>query len=239
VTTPIKVTIDTTTTGPSTPINVAPGKHAVHVEADGYFPVDKSETMAQGEYQMLEVTLQPRPAKVAIATDDGARVSIDGRPAATGSATIDVPAGKHLLAILRDGREPFARELVVARGQQLELDEPLRVTWKRRAVSRVVVAGAIGGVVALGAGITALIADHSASNIKLVDRSPATGDRFNRDIRVRDDAMLGVYTFGGITAALGVAAALLYYTDTPSLEGVHVEATATPGGGGAAVSGHF
>ncbi len=196
--------------------------------------------MTQGEYQMLDITLQPRPAKLAISTDDGAHISIDGRPTGTGgSTTLEVPAGKHLLAILRDGREPFARELVVTRGEQVKVDEPLHVTWKRRTFSRVFVAGTITGAVALTAGITAFIADESAASYNLQDRPPQIGDRYNRDIHIRDDAMIGVWTLGAATAALGVAAALLYYTDSPSLEGIHVEAAATPGAAAAAVAGHF
>jgi len=237
----VKITIDGKDIAPSTPMNVAPGTHAVHVEAEGYMSEDRPQKMTQGEYQMIDVTLRPLPAKLAIATDDGARISIDGRPAATGSTVIEVPAGKHLLAILRDGREPFARELVVTRGAQLRLDEPLHVTWKRRTFGKVVTAGIVTGTLAVGTMLTAIIADTSASHIHdhLVDASPDTGARYDRDIRIRDAALYATYAFAGAIAVLGVTAALLYYTDKPSLEGVHVEPVATPGRAGVAITGRF
>jgi hypothetical protein len=193
---------------------------------------------------MLDITLAPQPAKLAIRTESGARISIDGRPVATGSSTVEVPAGKHLLAILRDGREPFAKELVVGRGVTVPIDEPLHETWKRRAFGRVVIAGAISGVLALGAGVFAFVEDTRASNLHDTftnpgDQHPTAGQDYNDDIAWRDRATNAVWGFGGLTATLAVVAALLYYTDTPSLEGVHVEAAATPGGASAGVSVHF
>jgi hypothetical protein len=222
---PVVITIDGNPVAPVTAINVAPGPHAIHVEADGYFTIDRRQEVAQGEYKMIELTLTAKPGKLAIKTDAGAQISLDGRPAGTAPlAPLDVVAGKHLLAILRDGREPFARELVANRGAELTFDQPLVVTWKRRTASRVVLAGAITGGLFVATSLLAIVEDTRASNLH--DTFTMTGnqpldqrDAFNSDITWRDRGVAGMWTFGTLTAVLGVTAALLYYTDTPTLSG--------------------
>ncbi len=236
----IVLTIDGKDATPFTPINVAPGPHRVHVEAEGYFPVDRQEPVAQGALQMIDVALQPKPAKVAIATDGDARISVDGRPV---TRAFDLVAGRHWLAILADGHEPVAHELVVERGQVVALREPLVRTWKRRAVPRLVIAGSAAAGVAAISTILALVEDHRASSLHAQilagDQHPSVGEDYNGKLAWRGRFVDGIWTFGAIAAVLGASAALLYYTDKPSLEAVHVEPLASSSGGGAAISGSF
>ena len=68
---------------------------------------------------MVDVTLQAKPAHLTIATP--ARIVIDGRDAGAGPTAVDLAAGKHLVALLHDGREPWAEELVLGRGEERAL----------------------------------------------------------------------------------------------------------------------
>jgi len=62
---------------------------------------------------------------------------------------------------------------------------------------------------------------------------------YNRFKTRRDMGLDMAYAAGGTAVAIGLAAAWLYYFDTPSADGVHVEPYASPTGGGAAISGRF
>ena len=240
---PVHNTIDGKDVPPVTPINLAPGSHAIHVEADGYVTADRTELVAQGAFQMPDVVLTPKPAIVSVTSESGARISIDGRPAGIAPTRLEVAAGKHLIAILHDGREPFARELFVARGESTSIDQPLVETARRRAVSKIVTIGCITAGLAALSTIAAVIEDTRASSlhdrIASGDQPPSVGADYNSELSWRNGFVDGIWAFGGLTAALGVTSALLYYTDKPSLEGVHVEPLASPSGGGAALSGAF
>ena len=80
-----------------------------------------------------------------------------------------------------------------------------------------------GGVFLL-ATVLVLVEDTRASNLN--DTFMSTGnqplskrDEFNDDITWRDRGEAGMWAFGGLTAVLGVTAALLYYTVKPTLSG--------------------
>ena len=146
-------------------VNIEPGTHKVHVEAPGYFPVDKQEVVVQGTTNMLEITLDAKPAKVAFHTEAGARISVDGRPVGSTPLTADITAGHHLLTITHRGREPVIRELVVTRGQELTLDAPLVMTKRRRAVPYVAITAGGVGALAIATGVGALLVDHKASSL--------------------------------------------------------------------------
>src|SRR6201999_3343085 len=62
----LKLTIDGAPIAPFTPANVAPGRHQIHVEAAGYAPQDREEPVAQGDFRMVDVTLQAKPARLTI-----------------------------------------------------------------------------------------------------------------------------------------------------------------------------
>lgn len=216
----ITLTIDGKPIAPFTPMNVLPGKHAVHAEAPGYIAQDREDTVAPGAYRMLDVTLAPRPAHLVIETD--ARVVVDGRVAGDAPVAIDVAAGKHLIAILHDGREPWAQDLELHRGQQLALSPALEVTAKRRWAKRTAIATGVTGALAVAALTVALIEDSRASSIhdKLVspgDQPPSAGVDYNNALRWRDRAIDALWAFGALTVVAGATTAVLYYTDKPSL----------------------
>ena len=147
----IVVTFDGTRVEPYTLVNIEPGTHAVHVEAPGYKPFDLQQKVVQGTTNMIDVALDPKPAKVSFDVEADARISIDGRPIGTTPLTIDVPAGPHIVTILHRGREPIVRELTFDRGQQLSLRQPLVMTARRRAVPYV--AYTASGIALVSAGV--------------------------------------------------------------------------------------
>jgi len=222
-------------------VEVAPGPHTIHVEAEGYLPNDTTERAVKGVSSVVEVVLQPQPAKVTIATTAGAKIRVDGRPAGTAplAAPLDVPAGRHVVAISHAGRDAVAREITVTRGQTLAMREPLEKTTRRKLVPWVATGGIALGALAVTGGVFALVEDSRASDqlaaIQKGDQPPSAAARYQLLLDRRDRATTAMYVTGGAALVLGAAAAALYWFDSPSDDSLRV--TALPGG--AAVSGHF
>ncbi|MGE0551038.1 MAG: hypothetical protein AB7O24_29915 [Kofleriaceae bacterium] len=223
-------------------VDVDAKEHVISVSADGYFPVEKKAVAVEGQSSFIDVELKPRPANVTVQTDDGARISVDGRAVATApSAPLELGVGKHLITIVRRGREPFGRELVVARGEAVTVTAPLAKTARRRAVPWVL-AGA--GALALGAATTGILAGvHDGRAEDLLDEieagnaAPSVGDRYDREVDRRDQLVTGTWILGGaavVTAAVGV---LLYAFDMPSAENIQIAPVSS--GGAVTVSGTF
>lgn len=230
---------------PDQMIEVAPGKHVVRAEAAGFAPVERTEDIQDGASELVELELSPLPAALSIKTEKGARVSVDGRGIGTAPVPpVSLPAGRHVFTIIRSGREPVARELVLERGQSVTIEQKLVATERRRAVTWVLVGG---GALALFTTTTAIAAFHEDSqasddfrelqkgNADPYLRASYANARSLRD-QLRTSALLGgIATFGVVAVA-----AFLYGFDTPSAEGLRVTPIATGGGGGgAAVIGRF
>ena len=239
----IVVKLDGAPAEPFAPINVKPGEHRISVSADGYFTQEKVTNVQQGASQIADIELLPKPAKVRVTTEAGAKILVDGRlqPA----AAFELDAGRHVLSVLHRGRKGVARELTVRRGQELTLDQPLEMTARRHAVPWLLV----GSGIALGLTtvnlVLAIRKDHEASdlldtNIRMQgDQTQATLDRYNNARTWRDRYVVATWTTGAACVALAGIAALLYYTDNPSPDGVRVEPLATSSGAGAAIAGRF
>jgi hypothetical protein len=225
-------------------VDVDPGSHQVHVEAEGYLPYDATERVVKGASTVAEVVLKPRPATVKVKTEAGARVKVDGRPAQLdANKALELPAGKHIITIARAGRVAVARDVDVARGQQLAIDAPLDKTARRRAVPFVATGAALLGGVALGGAVFAIVENSRASSelskIQKGDQTPATADHYDQLIRRRDQVTTGSIIVGA--AALGVAgiAGALYWLDGPSEENVRLAPAVSGSTAGIAVVGRF
>jgi len=221
-------------------VEVTPGPHTVHVEAEGYLPKDTTERAVKGVSSVIEVQLSPQPAKITIATDKGAKIRVDGRPVGTAPlAAFDVAAGKHVLSISRAGRDSVSREISVVRGQALAVDEPLEKTTRRKLVPWVVTAGSIAAGLAISSGVFALVENSRAKDklaaIQKGDQPPSTAADYATLLDRRDKATFGMYVTGGAALLFGSVAAALYWTDSQSDESFRV----TPQPGGVSVSGHF
>jgi PEGA domain-containing protein len=225
-------------------MDVEPGPHAVRVEAEGYQTYEATERVVPGASMVAEAVLQPKPARVTIETERGARVRIDGRLAGTAPlATFDLPAGKHLVTVVRRGRVAVARDIEVARGQEVALDAPLEQTARRHAVPFV----ATGAIIFAGFSLSGLVfavveenrAEEQLRAIQAGDQRPAAADRYGQLITRRNEVLTGAIITGGISLAIGGVAAALYWTDHPSDENVRVTPAISASGAGVSVVGRF
>jgi len=223
----LTATLDGKPVEPFALVAVDAKEHFVAVSADGYFPVEKKAFAVEGQSALVEIELKPRPAVVKVTTEDSARISIDGRPIATTPAPpLEVPAGKHLLAIMRNGREPFSREITVTRGQQLTLTAPLEKTARRRAVPWVLGGAGLLAAGAITTSILASIKDGNASDLRdgidTGNRPPSDGDRYDAEVRARDRYVTTTWVLGGAAVTAGTVGVLLLLFDSPSAEGVQI-----------------
>lgn len=236
----LHATIDGQVVEPFALVDVDAKEHTLAVSADGYISAEKKVMAVAGQSQLIELELKPKPAIVHVATEDGADVTVDGRE---GSPRLELPAGKHVIEITHRGREPFARELVVTRGQELTLPAPLEKTSRRKAVP-FVLGGA--GVLALAAGATALAAEsHDSDAGKLRDQIQAgnaassVADRYDAEVQSRDHYVTATWVIGGAALAAVTTGVLLYWLDKPSAEGLHLAPAVGPTGGGVTFGGSF
>jgi hypothetical protein len=219
----LTTTIDGAKVEPFSLVEVTAKEHIITVSADGYFPIEKKAVGIEGQSTFVDVELQPKPAKLAVRTESDARISIDGRFVATApTAALDIAAGKHLVSVLRRGREPFAKELTVYRGEQITLAASLDKTARRRAVPWLVGAS---GVLLAGAATTgtfAFLRDRRASElqdqIEMGNRPPFDADERDRMIRSRDRFVTWTAILGGAAIVAGATAGVLFYVDTPVAE---------------------
>ncbi len=241
----IIATIDGKPVPPYEMVDLEPGPHAIHVEAEGYLPVDRTDRAFKGAAVFVDIKLMPKPAQVTVKTEHGARIRVDGRPVGTAPATFEVPAGRHVIAISRDGREPIAREIIVTRGQKVTVREPLDKTLRRRSVPWIFAAS--GGLVVLTAvvGVYAGVQDAGASD--RFDVITQRGDVLDEERRAyeaqldsRDRAVTATWILGGVAVGVAAIATTLYLFDSPSDDRVRVTPMLSAGGvGGAQVIGRF
>ncbi len=140
----------------------------------------------------------------------------------TPKVAIEVPAGHHMIAVARRGRELGVRDVELGNDQTLRVDVPLTMTTKRRAVPWAVGTASGFAIVAATSMIGAFVAQHEALAIR--DRLPAGNVGPNdvadyaSDTHWRDDLRATAFATGAATLlSLGVAAAL-YWFDEPQIK---------------------
>jgi hypothetical protein len=222
-------------------IDVAPGDHVIQVSADGYFPVEKKQRAVPGAASLVEIELVPRPAKVTVKTESGARIVVDGR--ASTSSLLELGSGKHVVTITRAGRQPWGRELSVVRGQELVLDAPLAKTGRRRAAPWVLGGAGLLAAGSIASGVAAAIADGKAGDLRdQIDAGnapPTTGNAFDREVARRDDLKTTALILGGGALVAGAVGFSLYFFDKPSAESIKLAPAAGPGTAGVTAFGRF
>lgn len=209
---------------------VKPGNHRFKVSAPGYVDHVREVAVAEGAVVPIDIELQERQALVAIRTEDRAQISIDGR--LVGEAPLvqplELPAGRHLVTVLRSGRKPYSREIELARGERVDLDADLDRTTQRYASYALVGTGIAGVVVGGVFGALALGEQGRAQGIReeTQQRGSVAGAKRAEylDALERRDTWRQVATVtAGIGAALGAGGILLYLTDVPSLGAAGME----------------
>jgi hypothetical protein len=227
------------------PINVLPGKHKVTVVAPGYVGASKEMLAAQGTTTIFDIPMQARPAKVTIVAAEDTSIKVDGRAVGTAPiAPLELTAGRHVITLSMRGHNPIAREVSLARGQQLTLRESLQMTTRRKLVPWFLGAAAVATAVAGVSTTFAVIRDSDAADMLYDLRTLGawTDDdyyRYYRTRTARDRWRTAAYVSGGALALFGGLAAFLYFSDNPNPDSVRVEPLTVPAGGGAAIAGGF
>ncbi len=240
----VTATLDGKAVEPDKMVDVEPGDHVFHVEAKGYAPADKKGRAIKGRSDFVEVELQPLPAHVAITTEPGARISIDGRGIGVAPvAPIELASGRHVLTVVRRGRQPISHEIVVVQGDTYRIDQALSPTTQRRAVKWVALGAGVLGVVTGVSAIAAAIEDGNASDklaqLRMGSQDASVLADYRRSQDRRDQLVTGTWFAGGAALAVGTVALVMFYADTPSAEGVRVTPLMSANSGGASVIGRF
>ena len=237
----LHATLDGKPIEPFALVDVDPRDHVIAVSADGYQPAEKHVVAIAGQAQLIELELRAKPATVTVRTEPEATVSLDGRAAP--GFTLEVPSGKHLLVVTHRGREPFGKEIVLARGEAVTVAAPLRETSRRRAVPWVWTGASVLAAGAITTGIVALVRDSHAQDLRdqlAQGNQPATtADDYDRTVNSRDHFVTATWILGGAAVAAGATGALLYFFDQPSAESVRLAPMIGPTSAAATLSGHF
>jgi len=239
-------------------VEVAAGEYTVKVEAEGYFPAEQRATAVEGEFIVSEVVLQPKPAILDVRAEAGARVEVDGRPvgATPLSRSIEVPAGRHFVAITHRGRVAYSREVDAHRGETVMIHADLARTGQRKAVPFVMLGAGVLALAAGGAGVYALVEQGRAEDIDdLRTAGQITAEQLDEYLRHRsrrDGGATTMWVLGGAAVVTAAVGSLMYLFDRPMAEappvsflpepdaGTTVSPFATAGGGaGLMVTGGF
>ena len=181
---------------------IVPGDHTAIVSAPGY----ASQTLRvrvppDGETELsfrLVPLPQPSGAVVVRSNVDGALVRLDGREVGfTPDVVSNIPAGRHTIEVLAEGREPVAREVLVREGGREALEVRLhpalpRVVAAERQLTRALDAPASISIITAdeirGFGYTTL-----AEALRSVRGLFLTSDRNYESLGVRGFSPPGTY----------------------------------------------
>ena len=229
--------------------DVAPGKHRIEVSAP-LFIAQALETMAvDGKAVAFHVTLEPRPAAVALRAPAGSRLFVDGKLIGTAPlpGAVEVPAGHHAVAGLVNGMRPFTREFDLARGQSIDVNVSFERSPQRWLATAALISGA---VVLAGSGVTWGLAlreqlklDHATSTLigagaTDAERKTALENYNEAAIQLDVFVQAGVATaiVGGVVAATGL---VLWVADRAEVPAPAITPIIAPNTAGVSVAGHF
>ena len=209
-------------------LEVRPGKHRVEVEAAGYFPAKQQTTAVAGRLIVVEVELEPKPARLMVQAESGASIKVDGRAVGVTplSRPVEVPSGKHFVAVTRRGRYPWARELDLEHGRSIEIRTSLDTTGQRRISYWVFGASALSLAAGGGVGLLTYKTDRELAVLVNKRKSGSItqpeSDRLDALEVERDSRLQITLVCIGASAALGLAGGLLYWFDTPGVSAAGV-----------------
>ena len=204
---------------------VKPGTHKVRVMAEGYYDEDRDVPTEKGAGSIgFDIQLRPKAAKLAVNTDDGADVLVNGRSVGVTplAEPIALPAGSHFVAVTLNGTRGYAEELALKRGEKRTLDVELDTTPQR--ISSYVILGLAGAALVAG-GVFTGVAVSAQGSAQDIESAQAQGnieaselDRHNSLIDRRDSFRLGAGIGFGSGVLLGLTGLLLYAFDEPSVQ---------------------
>ena len=129
-------------------------------------------------------------------------------------AAIEVPAGRHFVAVTQRGYVPYTRDVELARGATLVIDTDLHRTHQRTAAY--VVLG-VDGALVIASGVAALLAHSSDSDASSLHAKLAIGGQdpsvitdYNNALADRRERLHASEWLGGAAGAVLATSALLY-----------------------------
>ena len=209
---------------------IKPGKHALHLTADGYFDEDREITASAGGVAALDIALRERPGQLVIKVRAGAQLTIDGRYIATTPLPrpLEIEPGHHLITIARNGYRAHTEEIDVSRAETRTMDVSLEAT-RQRVASYVLLGTGVAGI--LAGGVVAGLAVRQQSLAQDIDTQRQNkpfdcGDptvecptkAYERAVKQRDalrPVAAVALSAGALVAATG---AVLFLFDQPSLD---------------------
>lgn len=216
-----EVTIDDKPATAYAYVDVSPGEHVVKVVAEGHYPFEQRVSVAKGAQVPVSAELRAKAATLRVRTESGAELALDGRPVALVDGKAEVTAGKRYLTVTRSGREPFAKEITLAPGGELEVSAPLRTTARRKA-ARWVLWGTVGlAAVTATTSTVAFLADSSAVDQRAKLNQPSD-DAYERLRQRRDTFRTAAVISGGLTLAAAATATFLFLSDHERAEAPEV-----------------
>ena len=204
--------------------DVQPGKRRVVVTAKGYYPVDKTYVVVEGQFRAVEVELKAKPAEVRLTGRKGAKLRLDGRLVGTLplAKPLELPAGSHQLSTTKRGRKAWNRDVSLNRGDIIDLQAEQPITAQR--VASYAVLGSAGAVL-LGSGAAAFLASKSNSKAVAIESRRQSGtlslaelDELSGHVQKRDERVNLAKVLLGVGVGLAAGGAALYYFDNPSVE---------------------
>ncbi len=199
-----------------------PGKHRVHVSAPGFQDDDQDVVALPGATVPYEITLREKPALLWVQADAGADIVLDGRTVASTplQRPVEASSGSHYLAVTKNGRKPFAKEVALERGKTTTVPVHLETTTQR-VISYGVLGVGAAGLLAGGAFLTIALVEQGRAQQVLTDKGGhnigvSEIGTYNDALSARDGwRTAGLVTLGASVAVLATGG-ILYLFDHPS-----------------------
>ncbi len=133
------------------------GDHKIHIEAEGYYPLDTTLTITTEPNQYHDLELLPLPGHLSINSPVSAQVSIDNIPVGTTDEVIkNIDAGEHSVSFSADRYQPLEMPLIIeGRNKEQSIDLNLQPNWAEISVNTT------------PAGATLIVDDHPVGQTPL------------------------------------------------------------------------
>ncbi|HEY3233502.1 MAG TPA: PEGA domain-containing protein, partial [Polyangiaceae bacterium] len=116
---------------------LAPGRHVLFAEQDGYQTGEISVEVAAHRTQTVSVRLEPRVGSLVVSTDEpGALVEIDERPRGFTPAILPTPVGEHRVKVSLRGFRSIEQKVTIQQETEARLDLVLTQSEEVVAASR-------------------------------------------------------------------------------------------------------
>ncbi|HKO49160.1 MAG TPA: PEGA domain-containing protein [Polyangiaceae bacterium] len=206
---------------------VEPGKHRVRVTAPGFFPSERELNAVPGELTLTPVPLRERPSTLGIWTSADADIYIDGAYLSPGGegVRVQLPSGKHRLAVGQKGHVVALREVTLQRGKTQNIRVTLEQT-PQRITSQVLF---IAGGASLGASLVfsalAIRAEGEAEEflgeLGIKNVSAAALTSYNTSVNERDRYQLATGVSLAASAGFFITGLFLHELDQPDPQSLY------------------